>query len=247
MRVAYTNLLDSGTLTESSEAAGYVVENVQDQRLAVKWISNSTTTQTVIVDLGGSTAITVMALLGHNIASGCTIVVNANTADSWGSPAVTNTMTWNAGAIIKFVSPQTYRYWRFSISGSSQAIQIGRLWLGTYVTVDPSSLLDFTVEVKRDDIVNYGKGRQKYSSSGSVVWRKINMSFPPTSETTLGIVQSWFSAVGTYKSFIFCNFDDLRTYSLVDPVYCSFNSSGIQYKHNRNMKFEYQIEIEEDL
>lgn len=246
MRVAYTNLLDSATLTPLSETAGYVVENVQDQRLSVKWVSTTATTQTVIVDLGAATSITVMAILGHNIASTSTVVVNANTADSWGAPAVTNSITWNVGPMLKFVSSQNYRYWRFSFSGLTTSAQIGRLWLGTYVTIDPSSLLSFPVTKRRDDINTYGKGRQKYSTSGGVTWRKVSMSFPASQEATLQIIQNLYDAVGTYKSFIFCNFDDLRTYSLVDPMYCSI-TGDIQFTHTSNMRFEYQIDLEEDL
>lgn len=246
MRIAYNNLLDSATLTELTQVAGYAAENVQNPRLSVKWKTSSATTQTMIVDLGSAMDIKVMAILSHNIASTATVVVNANTSDSWGSPAQTNAVTWNSGAMLTFVSTQTYRYWRFSFTGLTQALQIGRLWLGTYVTITPSSLLDFTVTKKRDDIINYGKGRQKYSTSGNVSWRKFSFTFPPTAEATLLLVQALYDSIGNHGNLIFCNFDDLRTYSLVDPVYCSI-VGDIGFSHNKGMKFGYRLELEEDL
>lgn len=245
MRLSYNNLLDNATLTASSEIAGYEVENVQDQRLTKKWYSDTTTTQTVIVDLGSAQTVTAVAILAHNITSSATIIVNGNAVNVWTSPSVIESLTWNSDIIFKFITGGSYRYWRFSFSGLTDGVEIGRLWLGPYDSIDPSSTLDFKVTKVRSDTVVYGKSRQKYASPG-VGWRRVEYSFPPTATTTLSVIESLYETSGNHSSFLFMNFDSLTSYPLVKPLYGSLVNE-VQFTHNRNMKFTYQVIIEEDL
>lgn len=247
MRIAYTNLIDSITstsMTALTTAAGYPIANVQDPRLTKVWTSDATTTQTVIVDLGSAQAISVLAIVGHNIASTATCVANGNATDVWTAPSVTQSITWNSGIMLAFISPQTYQYWRFSFTGLTQAVSIGRLWLGGYSDIDPSSTQEFSVELKTDDTVVYGRRRQKYASPGAT-WRKINLRFPPNSVTSLSVIENIYRTVGKHQSFIFCNFNDLRTYPLVDPLYGSFGED-LAFTHQRNQRYDFSLSIEED-
>ena len=116
--------------------------------------------------------------------------------------------------------------------------------MGDYLTVSPSSLLDFKVYKKRSDINIYGKDRQKFSIPG-VSWRRIELKFPPTDNTMLSSILDWFDMVGLYRSFIFCNFDTIRGYPLVEPLYCSIDGS-ITFTHDKSMKFSYELSLEED-
>lgn len=248
MRISYENLIDditSTSMTALTTAAGYPIANVQDQRLTKKWKSDASTTQTVVIDLGSAQAVTAMAIVSHNIASTASIIVNANATDVWTAPSVIESLTWNSGMIIKFISSQSYRYWQFAFSGLTQAVSIGRLWLGTYSQIDPSSTDEFTVTDIRDDTVTYGKHRQKYASPG-VGWRKIDLSFKANKTTAISVIRSIYSTVGKHSSWIFCNFDDLRSYPLVDPLYGSF-SEDITFAHQGNQKYNYPISITEDL
>jgi hypothetical protein len=248
MRVAYVNKIDdiaASALTPLSTIAGYSISNVQDQRLTKAYKSDSATTQTVVVNFGAATAVTVIAIMGHNIASTATVLVEGNATDSWGSPSVSETITYNEDIMMKFISTQSYQYWRFAFSGLTESLSVGRLWLGEYSTIDPSSTLGLSVSIKRDDTVVYGRGRQKYASIGAQ-WRAIDVSFPPTSTTTLSIIQDLYETVGNHSSFIFCNFDDLRTYPLVEPLYGSLVGT-LDFTHDKRMRFTYGLTIEEDL
>ena len=90
----------------------------------------------------------------------------------------------------------------------------------------------------------YGTNRQKFSSVG-VGWRRFSLSFPRTAQATLELVQTMIDTVGNHSSFIFCNFNTDRTYEIVEPCYVSLNGS-VGFRHTRNMKFEYSLELEED-
>lgn len=254
MRVIYNNLLDalsSASIVASSEDASYPVTNVQDQRLTVKWYSDDATTQTVVLDLGATTSCSIFAILSHNLSTSGTVTVNGNDSIASGLTWVTSgesstqTITYNAGPMLKFITPLSNRYWKFSFTGQvANGMQVGRLWIGNYLDISPSSLDDFRVTKLRDDIVVYGRNRQKYASIGNG-WRRFELTFPKTGGTMLSSIQTFYDTVGNHSSFIFCNFDDLRTYELVDPCYCSI-SGELGFSHVGRQFYTYGLTFEED-
>lgn len=254
MRIAYTNYYDLAQyITPSSTATGYSILNTQDERLTTVWKSDSATTQTIIVDLGAAYSITTFGVLGHNLVATGTSVIGNSTVGGAGTSAMTwittgqssaQIITYNAGAMVKFVSPMTYQYWKFTFTGLTSPLQIGRLWVGTYLQVDPSSLLDFTVTYKNDDVVVFGKGRQKFATKG-VTWREFNFSFPESSHTMVSAIKTMYETVGNHSSVIFCNFDDLTDYALVLPCYCSIDGE-LAFQHSERMRFKYSLKLLEN-
>jgi len=250
MRIAYDNFIDDIESTDFTVATvdiNYPITNVQVQRLSTQYRSIGATSQSIIVDLGTAQKITAAGILGHNISTSATITVSANSTDSWPG-ATSQTLTGNEGIILKYFAETEYRYWRFDIDDSTNMdgyIAIGRLWLGDYITISPSSLLDFKVTKKRSDSVSYGKMRQKFASIG-VGWRKFDFEFPPTEHAMIATINTLFDVVGNHSSFIFCNFDTDRSYILVEPCYCSF-TGDIGFVHSNRMKFSYTLTFEEDL
>lgn len=254
MRIAYDNFIDSlssDSILASSFDTSYPLTNVQDQRLTTKWQTEDVTSATAIFDLGSTTECSIFAILGHDLASGGTVTVVGNDDIASGLTWVTSgessaqTITYNANIMLSFVTPISNRYWKFTFSGQNEAgFSIGRIWIGDYISIDPSSLDDFTVTKKRDDIVVYGKNRQKYASVGNT-WRSIDLSFPKTAGTTLSAIQTFYDTVGKHSSFIFCNFDSLRTYPLVDPLYGSI-ADDLAFSHKGRQYYTYALTIEED-
>jgi hypothetical protein len=250
MRIAYTNYVDARpatSLTALTENPSFPAINMQEQRLSKVYRSTAITSQTVIIDLGSAQGITTAAILGHNLSTSATITLDANTTNSWGSPATSKTLIWNADAILLFFNSVSYRWWKFTINDTANSngyLSIGRLWLGTYITISPSSLEDFNVIKKRSDNVIHGRGRQKFASIG-VDWRRFELTFPRTDYAMIQQLEAMFDAVGKHTSIIFCNFDDLRTYPLVDPCYCSIDSD-LNFKHETRMKFSYSLSLEEE-
>lgn len=257
MRIAYRNQIDalsSTSILASSEDASYPITNAQDQRLTTKWYSDDNSTQTVIVDLGATAACSIFAVISHNLISAGTVVVNGNdviTAVSgvmtWitSDQSSTQTITYNSKMMLSFVSPISNRYWQFTFTGQTQSgLQIGRLWIGDYIDITPSSLNDFSVEKKRDDIIVYGRNRQKYGSAGNT-WRRFELSFPKTGATMLSAIQTMYDTVGNHSSFIFCNFDSLRTYELVEPCYVSIDGD-MSFNHADRQRYTYSLALEED-
>jgi len=254
LRLAYNNFIDvlsSASIVASTEDTSYPVTNVQDQRLTTKWHSDDTTTQTVVIDLCATAACSIFAIISHNIASSVTTTVVGNDQIASGLTWITSdqssvqTITYNADMMLSFITPLSNRYWKFTFAGLTEALEIGRLWIGDYIDISPSSLNDFQVTLMRDDTVVYGRNRQKYASIGSQ-WRKFDLTFPRTKSTAISAIQTFYETVGNHTSFIFCNFDSLRGYSLVEPCYCSV-SGEIGFTHARQQFYTYSLTLEEDL
>lgn len=252
MRIAYDNYIDdlaSTVITASTTATGYPVTNVQDQRLSTEFRTSATTApQTVVMDFTTAKTMSVAAIINHNFTSSATVSIQANTSNSWGSPATSKTITYSANMMLNFFTDVSYRWWRFSISDAGNPdgyLSMGRLWLGTYITVEPSSLEDFQVIKKRSDRVIYGEGRQKFASIG-VGWRRFELSFPESDYTAISKIETMYDTVGTHSSLIFCNFDTDRNYAIVEPCYCSIQDD-IEFSHSNRMKFSYDLTLEEDL
>lgn len=255
MRISYVNFIDSvssGSIVASNENSTYPVTNLQDQRLSVKWQTEDTaTTQTVIVDLGATTASSLFAVMSHNLATTGTVTVVGNDSIASGLTWITSgesstqTITYNANMMLKIVSPISNRYWKFTFSGQTADLSIGRLWIGSYISLTPSSFDNFIVRKRRSDTVSYGKHRQKYASEG-VGWRRFELSFPKTASTTVSALTTLYDTVGNHSSFIFMNFDDLRSYELVEPCYVSIDGE-LAFTHQRNQQYSYDLALEEDL
>ena len=189
--------------------------------------------------------VNIAAVLGHNLLTGNNLRIQANNSNDWGDPELDEQITINPNLSLKFLDDTYYyKYWRFTF-GAQGDLEIGRLWLGEYLTIDPSSLLDFKVAKKRSDNVIHGKNRQKWASIG-VGWREFNITFPPTEEAMIYELSKMYDEVGNHSSFIFCNFDQIRSYQLVEPCYVSFNGA-IGFDHTDRMKFAYSLNMEEEM
>jgi hypothetical protein len=51
--------------------------------------------------------------------------------------------------------------------------------------------------------------------------------------------------VGFHSSFIFCNFDTIRNYEIVEPCYVSI-TGAVGFSHTNRLRFKYTLSIEED-
>ena len=240
--------LGSGIVIAGTAATGQIYRSLDS---GSSWTNiqrlGSETQVPSLVSLGSGIVIAGTGATGQIYKSELYITIMGNAVNSWTAPSVIETLSWNEGAILKFITDAHYQYWRFSIANSSNSngyVQIGRLWLGDYITIDPSSLLDFKVIKKRSDQVIYGRNRQKWANIG-VGWRQFTFNFPPTQEATLQLIQNMYDTVGNHSSFIFCNFDTIRDYKLVEPCYVSINGD-LTFSHDNRMKFTYQLIMEED-
>jgi len=274
MRIVNNNFIDTATtIAATSENADYPVENLQDQRLGLVFQSTAASVTISLTESSISDNPVAVALLGHNLTHDATVTFQLSEYSNFAS-AVSEVMTWNENMILKFIDYSgleselldesggelwdesggtllvyyNYIYHRFVISDATNPdgiITLGRAWVGDYITVSPSSLLDFKVTYKNSDVNIYGIHRTKFSVPG-VVWRKFDMNFPPTDNAMIETIGALIDQVGLHTSFIFCNFDSVRDYQIVEPCYVSI-SGDIGFSHDGLDRFKWSLNLEEEL
>ena len=194
-----------------------------------------------------------VALMGHNISEEAKVVVEANDWNEWnytdgsGSSIIQHALTWDESTILKMITKIKRQYVRFTINDPNNddgIIKVGRAWVGPYLDIDPTSLDDFSVTKARSDRVVYGLHRHKFADSGAG-WRRLELRFPVTPTTMTTAIQTLYDTVGNHKSFIFCNFDTIRDYKIVEPCYVSI-VGDMQFRHRGRQRYEYRLAMEED-
>jgi hypothetical protein len=102
---------------------------------------------TTTIDLGSAQEVKALVLYDHNITSGATITINGNSANSWGAPAFSESVTWAADKILHYLSEaQTYRYWQLQITDTANTdgyIETGEIFLGSYMELSKNYVEGF--------------------------------------------------------------------------------------------------------
>lgn len=190
MIILYDNKILTSTITANSENVNFPLANLK--------LVDSTKYFRSIVDTGVRIVFNLASLkadwlfiLNHNLTSGATIKIEANTSDSWGSPAFSETVTWDEDTIWHGFTEQTYSYWSLYIDDSSNPdgfIQIGLLSLGKPLTMpgfDPAvkvSYIDTTNRTRTPSLKTYKDIRP--------VYRVVSVKYPT-------ITQAEFKTVST--------------------------------------------------
>lgn len=206
MRILWDNQYDlsGNTITANSESSVYGLSNLEDYQLVKVYRSTGDAAEWVKIDAGAGNTITATcaAICSHNLTSGATIKIQGHTADSWAGPDVDETFTHDDGDMVKTFSSASKRYWRFSFADGSNPdgyIEIGRLFLGTYLTLD-NPHTDFPYEVIDTSIVDSSITGQSYGDEGVTIR---SYSF------------NWNHWTNTEKTNIVTMFEDVKT---VKPV-----------------------------
>jgi len=217
-------------------------------------VTDALASRTAMLDLEyqGKFDFNTVALMGHNLSEGTAVTLQANDYDAWeyttsGGSIIQSTMTWNKETILTFLTRTQKQYIKITMNDPNNTddyIEVARPWIGQYIDISPSSLDDFTVIQKRSDLTQYGRNRQKWSNPG-VGWREIQLSFPPTAEAMTDKIMTMYDTVGNHTSIIFCNFDSIRDYKIVEPMYCSI-VGNISHRHHGRQRYNWDLTIEED-
>lgn len=219
MRLAVTNIWDDHDILDSSyENVQYPPENTQNPHTTTQWVSDDCNDEYISI-ASSSESINTVIISGHNLSNSAVITLLADDTPNWTAPAVSEVITWRADHCVKFFTATAKAYYRITIDDPSNAdgfIKIGRIFLGTYTQITPSSILSFTISNQRNDVVQKTETGNVYGSIGSS-FRVFKYSFPPISMTMLTTLRTIFSTVGTVKPIYLFNYDTTWTY--INPAY----------------------------
>lgn len=146
LRLLDNNLLfgTGVTVTTSSAFVSLPATHVLDANRNKVWRANGTI-GTLVFDLGAAQNVTALGLVSSSLGTAGTVIIQANSSDSWGAPAynsgVLNPSTTQTGVQVFFFANKFYRYWRLVLEGipvsgtgrnsaQSGTFSIGNTWTG---------------------------------------------------------------------------------------------------------------------
>jgi hypothetical protein len=135
-KLLYSNKLLTATLTSSTVAAGYDVQNILDERVYTYWKANAAGANYIQGAWGAAQAVDCVGIAGHNLFTvGATIYIehSSNGAD-WVQDATVVPASDNL-IILSFTSVSS-AYWRLRIANSSGLPMVAVLFMGAAVTFE---------------------------------------------------------------------------------------------------------------
>ena len=222
-RFLYTFKFDDAVITSSSEVSGLPDDNAVHDFVARKWRTTGDTGQWIKFDQGSAKKITMAALFGHNLTSGATVTIQANSEDSWEAPSYSQAMTWNEKAIVKFID-ETYQWWRITFEDGSnpdEYIEIGRICAGEYIEPDVNVSENVSKQLIDPSVKEGNQGKQ-----GNVItrpkYRAFSVEFTGIARAQQDQLSAMFEAVGNTGPLVFAL--DPDNYPEEDTIYCEIQT-----------------------
>lgn len=243
MRICYDNLWDDHTIVAASENSNYPASNTQDQRLQRYTKTTAILAQTWDIDLGVATDISCVAIANHNFTSGATIELRASVNSDYSTTDYSYTITYDSDIMLDFFTVQSYRYWRIYVNDAANGdgfLKMGRVYLGEYLDVVPSSDLPVDYNPTRTDQITFSQGGQVYRNKGS---RSDEFGFTWTAMPGAMRIsmEAFFDDMGYGTPFFFCNYNTHRT--IFDVYYTCLTDYKSRYLGEN--KFYVSIAIKE--
>lgn len=138
--IGYNNLVRSGTVTTSGDAAGYPKENAQSWKTSAWWQADVTGTVYYYIDFGSAVAFDCMGVAGHNLADNSgSIQLQYSTTGAWAGEEVnvgSNHAPTTNVTIFETFGSVSARYARFVVNSTGAASYIGNLFIGAALALE---------------------------------------------------------------------------------------------------------------
>jgi hypothetical protein len=145
------------TVTASSENSRFPASNLKNPFRSVRLRSANTSDLRITFDLATTEDIDSVVLFwpkedGIRLSSSAVVKIQANATNTWGAPAVDQTLTIDNQYMVAshfFSTNQSYRYWSVLISDAGNAngfLELGLVWLGKGIDV-PSAQNGFKSQI----------------------------------------------------------------------------------------------------
>lgn len=203
MNLSYctNNLIGDATLTITgtwAEDAEFPKENLCNRRMSKRAGFDTAKAGEIVSDLGSAKTADSIALMNHNLTSGATVTIQANTSASWGAPPFSEAVSLQELDMhLIFTAAQTYRYWRTVVSDPGRAdadIRIGELILGKLTELDRNYDWDLKKKQSYSNIMHETAGGNywAYALFDRKAW---TMKFSTLSTSQLAQIKTLIDAV----------------------------------------------------
>jgi hypothetical protein len=221
MIILDNNFVMTSTITPSSEAIGYEASTaLKDSRLCRFWKTIGATSENCVFNLGSAKAVTYVNIQRHNFTSSATITIQANSSNSWVSPAYSSTAFTVSGitATISFAA-KTYQYWRLVVADSTNPdtfLEVGLVYIGSSVAM-PVMVTDQTIPRVSNSETDFSVMGQVYGDK-RIRYKTAAINFPYVSDTQLTALDTIFEDFDITDPLILIFWED--DLDIEAPLYC---------------------------
>lgn len=208
MRIFQSNVIDAAGVvqTYSTQDSGFPASNLRNPQRTQLWRTGATVAdEWSVFDLGSAQPVTGCAIFSHTLLNtDSNIKIQGHTADSWGAPSFSQTLTWVSGTIFATFASQNFRYWRLIFTKAAAGVtrDVGRLWIGTYYA--PTDVPDWSGVQARPDILD-AKFRVPYGPTYGerrTTQRKFDIAFSAVPNAQRVQLKAIADAVGEVTPFV---------------------------------------------
>jgi len=214
VRFLLSSVLDTATVTASSETSGLPANNVKDTLIRRVYRTTGKLNEWVQFQAsGGPTTVNCLFIGKHNLTRNAILRWQGNSTSAWASgPALSITLsvaTDSRGAVVPKIgyypaTIQTHEFWRLYIEDSGNAssnLEIGRIMAGRYY--EPSRNLRDGFQIRHFDPsrISMTAGRQGYAN---IRPRYVEFTYSvfDMDEATIGEFVGLFNEVGLRTAFV---------------------------------------------
>lgn len=245
MRILWDNRADDYTLEASSAAANFPVTYLQNIHLAKRWRATGDSDEYIIIDAGDGNTLnpTAAAIAGHNLTSGTTVKIQGNATDSWGSPTVDETITWRSGTMVHFFTGSALRFWRFHFADASnpdEYIEIGRLFLGTYLQM-PGVEPAFDLPRRSTATVAASITGQVYVDRG-ISYLNPAFMFPVITDDERGDIDEMWAGVENATPIILVVWSE--SLDTQPPIYCVLDQEALPWRKSAFPGLSWEVSMQ---
>lgn len=141
--------ITTATLTATSEASGFPVENISNWRMATayRWKATSSSAQSIDLSFPVPSALhrdaDTLVIAGHNLGTiGAAVEVFADATTIGSTSVATANPSDDLAFMVQFTNPGNKRHWRVSLSSMSDTPQIGIMAIGVRMDFEAGALFD---------------------------------------------------------------------------------------------------------
>ncbi len=133
------------TVRSGGEDPFYPLSNLKHPHALKTFRSTSSATSVLVFDMQSAATIDSFLAVGSSIGTLdlTAVTIEANALDTWTSPPFSSTVTdfdYSANFASKFFTAQTYRYWRLTLVGTADYVEVGKIFLGSSVSLTSNNI-----------------------------------------------------------------------------------------------------------
>lgn len=173
----------------------------------------STTSGSLVFDLGSARQVDLVAVIGHNI--NATLTIQGHTANSWGTPSVSVVLPvvtqdgdgqwpnrWVDLSASLSAGARTLRYWRLLIGTNSVGPKVGEVWLATRRQLATNISWGYRESDVAPDLVHETDAGVRFVYSQGVRLRRLEAELDATDAVVAALRAWWLAARGRGRSFL---------------------------------------------